>query len=239
MQISHHKIIYLSIDKYLTPIHRFPLLNPLKSPIHFISRRERERELQNLIFIFTPTHYTQLLAMAASLNFLSLAPQTLSLHHSSSSAAASASTLFAPSSLKPLPKLVLALSPANNFAHPTSRFVRNVAISSELDEEVEGEDGFDGPEEQSFSPDLKLFVGNLPFNVDSAALAELFQQAGNVEMVEVNLFLFCFDSYLIVLQIVFINILAIQSCCFCLFDYLDGERSAFSYLCGLGWLQRY
>ncbi|EYU34456.1 hypothetical protein MIMGU_mgv1a010534mg [Erythranthe guttata] len=132
-------------------------------------------------------HTLHTVAMAASLNFLSLTPQTLSLHHTSSSAAASASTLFTPSSLKPLPKLVLALSPATNFAHTTSRFVRCVAISSEVDETVEegeGED-FSAPEEQSFSPDLKLFVGNLPFNVDSAALAGLFEQAGNVEMVEV------------------------------------------------------
>ncbi|XP_022554023.1 RNA-binding protein CP29B, chloroplastic-like [Brassica napus] len=35
----------------------------------------------------------------------------------------------------------------------------------------------------SFSSDLKLFVGNLPFNVDSA---QLFESAGNVEMVEVG-----------------------------------------------------
>lgn len=41
------------------------------------------------------------------------------------------------------------------------------------------------PQEQSFSADLKLFVGNLPFNVDSAQLAQLFESAGNVEMVEV------------------------------------------------------
>ncbi|KAG8374241.1 hypothetical protein BUALT_Bualt11G0110800 [Buddleja alternifolia] len=66
-----------------------------------------------------------------------------------------------------------------------------MSISSELDEEVEGgeEEGesldFTGGEEPSFAPDLKLFVGNLPFTVDSAALAGLFEQAGNVEMVEV------------------------------------------------------
>lgn len=46
--------------------------------------------------------------------------------------------------------------------------------------------------EQNFSPDLKLFVGNLPFNVDSAELAGLFERAGNVEMVEVLLFYFIF-----------------------------------------------
>lgn len=40
-------------------------------------------------------------------------------------------------------------------------------------------------EEPRFSPELKLFVGNLPFSVDSAELAELFSPAGTVEMVEV------------------------------------------------------
>ena len=39
--------------------------------------------------------------------------------------------------------------------------------------------------EPTFSPDLKLFVGNLPFSVDSAQLAGLFESVGNVEMVEV------------------------------------------------------
>jgi hypothetical protein len=70
-----------------------------------------------------------------------------------------------------------------------SRFVRNVAVSSDF--EVEEDDMFaDGDdsapvERNSFSPDLKLFVGNLSFNVDSAQLAQLFESAGNVEMVEV------------------------------------------------------
>ncbi|PIM97982.1 Splicing factor 3b, subunit 4 [Handroanthus impetiginosus] len=129
--------------------------------------------------------------MAASLQFFSLTPQTLSLHHSSSSSAAASgvSTLFAPSSLKPLPKLVLSVSSLNNYVCPTSRFVRNVAVSSDLDEVLgDGEeDGLDfsDAEEPSFSPDLKLFVGNLPFSVDSAELAGLFEQTGNVEMVEV------------------------------------------------------
>ncbi|KAL0344638.1 UNVERIFIED_CONTAM: ribonucleoprotein A, chloroplastic [Sesamum radiatum] len=122
--------------------------------------------------------------MAASLHFLSLTPQTLSLHHSSSSSSSAASaSLFTPSSLKPLPKLVLPLS---TYAHRTSRFVRNVAVSSELDEAVEDDSlDFSGAEEPSFSPDLKVFVGNLPFSVDSAGLAGLFEQAGNVQMVEV------------------------------------------------------
>ena len=48
----------------------------------------------------------------------------------------------------------------------------------------------DAEEERTFSEDLKLFVGNLPFNVDSSGLAELFEQAGTVEMVEVFLRIF-------------------------------------------------
>ncbi|GLT92374.1 hypothetical protein SLE2022_102140 [Rubroshorea leprosula] len=66
----------------------------------------------------------------------------------------------------------------------SSRFVPKVALSSEFeqDEEISGSDGGEPP---SFSPDLKLFVGNLPFSVDSAQLAGLFENVGNVEMVEV------------------------------------------------------
>lgn len=97
---------------------------------------------------------------------------------------------------------MFSLSSISSFAHLTSRFVRNVAISSELDEEVEEgeEDSIDSAaEERRFSPDLKLFVGNLPFNVDSSVLAGLFEQAGNVEMVEVILFFCCFDCYFLVL----------------------------------------
>ncbi|WOL03895.1 29 kDa ribonucleoprotein A, chloroplastic [Canna indica] len=56
-----------------------------------------------------------------------------------------------------------------------SGVVPRVAMASEL-ESSSGEE---------FSPDLKLFVGNLSFSVDSAQLADLFQRAGNVEMVEV------------------------------------------------------
>lgn len=64
------------------------------------------------------------------------------------------------------------------------RFVSKVAVSSDFDQDEEVlSDG--GEEEPGFSPDLKLFVGNLPFNVDSAQLAGLFERTGNVEMVEV------------------------------------------------------
>ncbi|XWS66880.1 hypothetical protein CRYUN_Cryun05aG0238800 [Craigia yunnanensis] len=66
-----------------------------------------------------------------------------------------------------------------------SKFVRNVAVSSEYGQEEELFGSDDGERAPSFSPDLKLFVGNLPFSVDSAQLAGLFGSAGNVEMVEV------------------------------------------------------
>lgn len=56
-------------------------------------------------------------------------------------------------------------------------------MSSDLDKE---EDFEFSDAQAGFSPDLKLFVGNLPFGVDSSQLAGLFQQAGNVEMVEVG-----------------------------------------------------
>ncbi|KAL0409916.1 UNVERIFIED_CONTAM: ribonucleoprotein A, chloroplastic [Sesamum latifolium] len=119
---------------------------------------------------------------AASLHFLSLTPQTLSLPRSSS-------PLFTPFALKPLPEPLISLSSINHNTRSTSRFVRCVAVSSELEEDVEdGEEDqildFSGADQPTFSPDLKLFVGNLPFTVDSAALAGLFEQAGNVEMVE-------------------------------------------------------
>ncbi|XP_042046051.1 29 kDa ribonucleoprotein, chloroplastic-like [Salvia splendens] len=114
--------------------------------------------------------------MAASAHFLSLTPRTLSLHHSNSSAASSSPSLFTLSSIKALPKLVLALSSVTTRA---SNFVRNVAFFSDVEEEEEGE--------AVEIPGSKLFVGNLPFSVDSSVLAGLFQQAGTVEGVEVIL----------------------------------------------------
>ncbi|KAL0862568.1 hypothetical protein Bca101_041686 [Brassica carinata] len=81
-------------------------------------------------------------------------------------------------------------SSASKCSSPASRFLRNVAVTEDFSvEEEEGSFSDDAAppaqQEQSFSADLKLFVGNLPFNVDSAQLAQLFESAGNVEMVEV------------------------------------------------------
>ncbi|XP_072973833.1 29 kDa ribonucleoprotein A, chloroplastic-like [Typha angustifolia] len=84
---------------------------------------------------------------------------------------------------KPFP-FVKPLSLALRKARPFELgFIPKVAFSTELEQEEEFE-GSDG-EQVDFSPDLKLFVGNLPFTVDSAQLAGLFERAGNVEMVEV------------------------------------------------------
>ncbi|KAI7757186.1 hypothetical protein M8C21_021457 [Ambrosia artemisiifolia] len=87
-----------------------------------------------------------------------------------------------PSSLNPFPTLLC----STNLFDPTplSRITRNVAVSSGFDLDEEFSSGDDQIPE-NFSPDLKIFVGNLPFSVDSAALAGLFESAGNVEMVEV------------------------------------------------------
>ncbi|KAK3008358.1 hypothetical protein RJ639_014886, partial [Escallonia herrerae] len=117
---------------------------------------------------------------ASSLHFLSLNPKTLS------KPSITTLSLF-PSSLKPCPKLThlsfsLPTSTKLSQTSSSSRFLRTVAVSSDFDLD---EDVLSDSDERSFSPDLKLFVGNLPFNVDSAALAGLFGRAGNVEMVEV------------------------------------------------------
>ncbi|CAH2058927.1 unnamed protein product [Thlaspi arvense] len=77
-------------------------------------------------------------------------------------------------------------SSASKWSSAASRLVRNVAVTEDFEVEEDGIFADDAaPREQSFSADLKLFVGNLPFNVDSAQLAQLFESAGNVEMVEV------------------------------------------------------
>lgn len=51
-----------------------------------------------------------------------------------------------------------------------------------VDESFESEDGVGFPEPPE---EAKLFVGNLPYDVDSQALAMLFEQAGTVEISEV------------------------------------------------------
>ncbi|KAH7844314.1 hypothetical protein Vadar_026763 [Vaccinium darrowii] len=115
-----------------------------------------------------------------SLHFLSLTPNTLFLSNSKPTPTTSLSLLSSLSRTH-LNKS-LSISPSPFLSSSPSRFVRNVAVSSEFEQD---EETFSDEEVPSFSPDLKLFVGNLPFSVDSATLAGLFERAGNVEMVEV------------------------------------------------------
>ncbi|XP_031265362.1 RNA-binding protein CP29B, chloroplastic-like [Pistacia vera] len=114
---------------------------------------------------------------ASSLVLPSLSPKTLSLYNPKPTSL----SFFSSSSLKLHAKPI---SISSSFVHSfqPSRFVRHVAISSEFDQE---EEVLSEGDESRFSPDLKLFVGNLPFSVDSAQLAGLFETAGNVEVVEV------------------------------------------------------
>ncbi|NP_001358773.1 RNA-binding protein CP29B, chloroplastic [Zea mays] len=112
--------------------------------------------------------------MAATLFSTSLLPQFLSL--SAKPAAAAPSAAAFPSGLPQLH----ALSAAAVGFRPLEpvRAAATAAVTEEL--EAEGRSGGD-----EFSDDLRVFVGNLPFSVDSAQLAGLFEQAGSVEMVEV------------------------------------------------------
>ncbi|KAK4353296.1 hypothetical protein RND71_028814 [Anisodus tanguticus] len=136
---------------------------------------------------------------SSSLHFLSLTPQTLPKPTSQTTSISFFS--LPPSSLN----LSLSSSSSTPAARTfesciSSRFLRNVTLSDfdQIEEEVEGLGGDESDEglsddgvrgapsyERNDSPDLKIFVGNLPFSVDSAALAGLFEQAGDVEMVEV------------------------------------------------------
>ncbi|GAB4856682.1 hypothetical protein Ancab_014597 [Ancistrocladus abbreviatus] len=121
---------------------------------------------------------------SASFSLSSFTPKTLPL---STPKTPSLSLYFlpSPSSVK-IPSASLFLSPSFQPAKhldASSRFVRRVAVSADYEQEEVLSD--DGREEPNFSPDLKLFVGNLPFSVDSAQLAGLFESAGTVEMVEV------------------------------------------------------
>uniref|UniRef100_A0A0A9BKZ0 RRM domain-containing protein n=1 Tax=Arundo donax TaxID=35708 RepID=A0A0A9BKZ0_ARUDO len=110
--------------------------------------------------------------MAATLFSTSLSPQFLSL---SAKPTPSAAATF-PSGLPQL----RALSVAAGW-RPLAPVC--AAVESELETEGAEAEGQAGGEE--FSEELRVFVGNLPFSVDSAQLAGLFEQAGSVEMVEV------------------------------------------------------
>lgn len=48
------------------------------------------------------------------------------------------------------------------------------------------EDGGEGGFAEEEAEEVKIFVGNLPFDFDSEKLASLFEQAGTVEVAEVS-----------------------------------------------------
>ncbi|KAI3683801.1 hypothetical protein L1987_84316 [Smallanthus sonchifolius] len=107
-----------------------------------------------------------------------MASSSVSLHFlplpSSKTLSVLSQTIF-PASLRIFPS-----TPNRLFeATPSSRFVTKVVVSPDLST------GVDEELELDFSPELKLFVGNLPFHVDNAALALLFEQSGHVETAEV------------------------------------------------------
>lgn len=108
----------------------------------------------------------------------------------------------------PSPPINLPLSLKSKTLRNSSPVITFVSQTSDWAEEEEGEDGSIGGTsvtvDESFEPEdggqfpeppeeAKLFVGNLPYDVDSQALAMLFEQAGTVEISEVNANL-CFST---------------------------------------------
>lgn len=69
------------------------------------------------------------------------------------------------------------------------------AVSEEKEEESSGDGDVVGGEEELYPEppeEAKLYVGNLPYDVDSEKLANIFNEAGVVEIAEVN-----FGSFLL------------------------------------------
>jgi nucleolin len=105
-------------------------------------------------------------------------------HHFIPLAAAKPAVSSSPASFAcgPLRAVSALLAPRRRLLLPVA-VVASSEFETEDAAEEEGEGG--GDSEAEYSEDLKVFVGNLPFTVDSAQLAGLFEQAGSVEMVEV------------------------------------------------------
>ena len=71
----------------------------------------------------------------------------------------------------------------------------NQADATWVGETESNESEVEVPSFEEPSEDLKIFVGNLPFDVDSEKLAQLFEQTGTVEIAEVSsLFFFSFKN---------------------------------------------
>ena len=86
-------------------------------------------------------------------------------------------------------------------------------FSEEEGDASEGGGDFPEPPEEA-----KLFVGNLAYDVDSQALAMLFEQAGTVEIAEVNKS--CdFARFLPLLMRLCSLCIALRSCVFCALQF--------------------
>ena len=68
------------------------------------------------------------------------------------------------------------------------RFSRDLkaSTSAAYAADVDKEDSYGSTAAPPPAAGAKLYVGNLPFNVDSESLAEIFQGVGTVELVEVS-----------------------------------------------------
>ncbi|KAI3738323.1 hypothetical protein L2E82_28351 [Cichorium intybus] len=96
------------------------------------------------------------------------------------------STHLCSSSQTPSSKLLsISISSKLFEATPSSPIVPKVALSLDLELDDDLSTGGDEVPEQRLSPAFNLFVGNLPFNIDNAALARLFERSGNVVVAEV------------------------------------------------------
>eukprot|EP00244_Chara_vulgaris_P007307 TRINITY_DN273_c0_g1_i2.p1 TRINITY_DN273_c0_g1~~TRINITY_DN273_c0_g1_i2.p1 ORF type:complete len:352 (+),score=67.15 TRINITY_DN273_c0_g1_i2:370-1425(+) len=77
------------------------------------------------------------------------------------------------------------------FGHVAKRASRMVSlrVRADIGEELEQASSYEGVEdeevEQATTAGTKLYVGNLPWKVDSESLAELFESVGKVDLVEV------------------------------------------------------
>eukprot|EP00245_Coleochaete_scutata_P018532 TRINITY_DN9708_c0_g1_i1.p1 TRINITY_DN9708_c0_g1~~TRINITY_DN9708_c0_g1_i1.p1 ORF type:complete len:301 (+),score=81.95 TRINITY_DN9708_c0_g1_i1:51-953(+) len=71
-------------------------------------------------------------------------------------------------------------------AHSSMKAARRLSVSA-MATEIEAEPAAEteAPAPAAIDGPAKLYVGNLPFNVDSESLAEIFQDFGSVELVEV------------------------------------------------------
>lgn len=75
---------------------------------------------------------------------------------------------------------------AASVAAPRSAKDVKAITSAAYAADVDQEDSYGSSEAPPPVVGAKLYVGNLPFNVDSESLAEIFQGVGTVELVEVS-----------------------------------------------------